>query len=71
MAIVKDLEVLLVAKKESFFQGVKSEMEKTSWPTKEELFKYTVIVVSIVIFFLVFFYALDLGITALKNLLIG
>ena len=23
--------------KESFFQGVKSEMEKTSWPTKEEL----------------------------------
>ena len=48
MAIVKDLEVLLVAKK--LFQGVKSEMEKTSWPTKEELFKYTVIVVSTVIF---------------------
>ncbi|MDU6093066.1 MAG: preprotein translocase subunit SecE, partial [Staphylococcus lugdunensis] len=22
-----------MAKKESFFQGVKSEMEKTSWPT--------------------------------------
>ena len=37
--------------KESFFQGVKSEMEKTSWPTKEELFKYTVIVVATVIFF--------------------
>ena len=69
--LLKDLEVLLVAKKDSFFQGVKSEMEKTSWPTKEELFKYTVIVVSTVIFFLVFFYALDLGITALKNLLIG
>jgi len=43
-----------MAKKESFFKGVKSEMEKTSWPTKE-----------------VFFYALDLGITALKNLLFG
>lgn len=43
-----------MAKKESFFKGVKSEMEKTSWPTKEELFKYTVIVVSTVIFFLVF-----------------
>ena len=40
--------------KDSFFQGVKSEMEKTSWPTKEELFKYTVIVVSTVIFFMVF-----------------
>ncbi|EYJ10062.1 preprotein translocase subunit SecE, partial [Staphylococcus aureus] len=24
-----------MAKKESFFKGVKSEMEKTSWPTKE------------------------------------
>ncbi|MCD2486782.1 preprotein translocase subunit SecE, partial [Staphylococcus aureus] len=26
-----------MAKKESCFKGVKSEMEKTSWPTKEEL----------------------------------
>lgn len=38
------MEVILMAKdkgtnkeKDSFFQGVKSEMEKTSWPTKEEL----------------------------------
>ena len=60
-----------MAKKDGFFQGVKSEMEKTSWPTKEELFKYTVIVVSTVIFFLVFFYALDVGINALKQLLLG
>ena len=51
-----------MAKKESFFKGVKSEMEKTSWPTKEELFKYTIIVVSTVVFFLAFFYVLDLGI---------
>ena len=56
--------------KKNFFKGVKSEMEKTSW-TKEELFKYTVIVVSTVIFFLVFFYALDVGINALKQLLLG
>ena len=48
-----------MAKKENFFQGVKSEMEKTSWPTKEELFKYTVIVVATVVFFLVFFYAMS------------
>ena len=57
-----------MAKKENFFQGVKSEMEKTSWPTKEELFKYTVIVVSTVIFFLVFFYAIDLGIDGIIQL---
>ncbi|MCG2177907.1 preprotein translocase subunit SecE [Staphylococcus epidermidis] len=60
-----------MAKKESFFKGVKLEMEKTSWPTKEELFKYTIIVVSTVIFFLVFFYALDIGINALKQLFLG
>lgn len=60
-----------MAKKESFFKGVESEMEKTSWPTKEELFKYTIIVVSTVIFFLVFFYALDIGINTLKQLFLG
>ena len=37
----------------------------------EELFKYTIIVVSTVIFFLVFFYALDIGINALKQLFLG
>lgn len=58
-----------MAKKESFFQGLKSEMEKTSWPTKEELFKYTVIVVATVVFFLVFFYALDLGIGRIIELI--
>ena len=54
--------------KESFFQGVKSEMEKTSWPTKEEHFKYTVIVVATVIFFMVFFWVLDVGIGNLIEL---
>ena len=54
--------------KESFFQGVKNEMEKTSWPTKEELFKYTVIVVATVIFFMVFFWVLDVGIGNLIEL---
>ena len=44
-------------------------MEKTSWPTKEELFKYTVIVVATVVFFLVFFYALDLGIGKIIELI--
>ncbi|MDW8543810.1 preprotein translocase subunit SecE [Staphylococcus sp. KG4-3] len=58
-----------MAKKENFFQAVKSEMEKTSWPTKEELFKYTVIVVATVVFFLVFFYALDLGIGRIIELI--
>ena len=51
--------------KESFFKGVISEMEKTSWPTGPELVKYT----TIVIVFLIFFYALDLGIGRLIELI--
>ena len=54
--------------KDSFFQGVKSEMEKTSWPTKEELLKYTVMLFSKVIFFMVFFWVLDIGIGNLIEL---
>lgn len=39
--------------KDSFFQGVKSEMEN-ELANKRRTFKYTVIVVSTVIFFMVF-----------------
>ena len=54
------MEVILMAKdkgtnkeKDSFFQGVKSEMEKRVGQQRRT-FKYTVIVVSTVIFFMVF-----------------
>ncbi|MDK3897046.1 preprotein translocase subunit SecE [Staphylococcus pseudintermedius] len=56
-------------KKESFFQGVKSEMEKTSWPTGPELVKYTTIVVMTVLFFLLFFWGLDIGIDQLIEMI--
>ncbi|EJG5861811.1 preprotein translocase subunit SecE [Staphylococcus pseudintermedius] len=56
-------------KKESFFQGVKSEMEKTSWPTGPELVKYSTIVVMTVLFFLLFFWGLDIGIGQLIEMI--
>ncbi|EJY6940467.1 preprotein translocase subunit SecE [Staphylococcus pseudintermedius] len=56
-------------KKESFFQGVKSEMEKTSWSTGPELVKYTTIVVMTVLFFLLFFWGLDIGIGQLIEMI--
>jgi len=40
-------------------------MKKVSWPTGKEVVNYTMIVVFTVIFFLFFFYAIDLGITYL------
>ena len=53
--------------KDSFFQGVKSEMEN-ELANKRRTFKYTVIVVSTVIFFMVFFWVLDIGIGNLIEL---
>ncbi|WP_420827898.1 preprotein translocase subunit SecE [Macrococcus brunensis] len=55
--------------KENFFQGVISEMKKTTWPTGKEVVRDTTIVVLTVLFFILFFYAVDLGITELIKLI--
>lgn len=51
--------------KENFFQGVISEMKKTSWPTGKEVVRDTTIVVLTVLFFVLFFFGIDFGITEL------
>ncbi|QYA48346.1 preprotein translocase subunit SecE [Nosocomiicoccus ampullae] len=53
----------------NFLSNVVSEMKKVSWPTGKEVVNYTMIVVFTVIFFLFFFYAIDLGITYLIEVL--
>lgn len=40
-------------------------MRKTSWPKRKELSKYTLVVVSTLIFMAVFFVLVDLGISKL------
>ncbi|GGB11439.1 preprotein translocase subunit SecE [Macrococcus hajekii] len=55
--------------KENFFQGVISEMKKTTWPTGKEVVRDTTIVVLTVLFFILFFYVIDLGITELIKLI--
>ncbi|SOC39182.1 preprotein translocase subunit SecE [Ureibacillus acetophenoni] len=54
-----------MGKLKQFFHNVMSEMRKTSWPKGKELTKYTVVVVSTVIFFALFFMLVDLGISSL------
>lgn len=49
----------------SFLGEVVSEMRKTSWPKSKELTKYTVVVVSTVVFMALFFVLVDLGISKL------
>lgn len=53
----------------NFLQNVVSEMKKVSWPTGQETMRYTTVVMLTVIFFLAFFYTLDLGISAIIDLM--
>ena len=54
-----------------FFGDVVREMKKVSWPKRKELVKYTVTVLSTVVFVAVFFSIVDLGISSLIRLILG
>lgn len=46
-----------------FLKNVVSEMNKVSWPKRKELTRYTIVVLSTVVFMAVYFGLLDLGIS--------
>ncbi|ANU20899.1 preprotein translocase subunit SecE [Planococcus plakortidis] len=48
-----------------FFKNVVSEMRKVSWPRRKELTRYTIVVLSTVIFMALFFALIDTGISEL------
>ncbi|ALS75482.1 MULTISPECIES: preprotein translocase subunit SecE [Planococcus] len=48
-----------------FFKNVVSEMRKVSWPKRKELTRYTIVVLSTVIFMALFFALIDTGISEL------
>ncbi|MCB6993288.1 preprotein translocase subunit SecE [bacterium 210820-DFI.6.37] len=53
-----------------YFKGVKLEMKKVVWPTKQELGSYTVVVLVTCAVFAAAFWAIDTGfLAALKGLL--
>lgn len=51
-----------------FLRDVAKEMKRVSWPKREELMKYTVVVIVTVLFFVVFFAVIDLGLSELVRL---
>lgn len=53
-----------------FFKDVGKEMKKVSWPKGKELTRYTITVISTVIFFVIFFALLDTGISQLIRLIV-
>lgn len=54
----------------NFFKDVGREMGKVSWPKRKELTNYTITVLVTVIFFTIFFWIIDLGISELIRLFI-
>ena len=56
-----------MSKLSGFFKNVVSEMRKVSWPKRKELTRYTIVVLSTVVFMAVYFGIIDLGISQLME----
>ena len=54
----------------NFLKGVKSEMNKVTWPNKKNMVKYTVATVVFIVFFALFFYGIILLLGLLKDLIV-
>ena len=54
-----------------YFTGVKLEMKKVVWPTKEEMKHYTVVVLVTCAVFALAFWAIDSGFLAVLKTLLG
>jgi len=50
----------------SFFKEVRKEMKKVKWPSKKEMVKYSFATICFILFFAIFFYAIEVIIALLK-----
>ena len=50
-----------------YFKGVKKEISRIRWTSKKELVKYYASTIAFMIFFGVFFYAIDLLVALLRS----
>lgn len=48
-----------------YFKGVRTEIKKVVWPTRKELYRYTLVVLLVCAFFSLFFWLLDTGFLAI------
>lgn len=52
----------------NFFKEVKKEISKVKWPTQKNMFKYSLTTIVFIVFFALFFGALDILIAFVKTL---
>ena len=55
-------------KKESWWHGVKSEFKKVRWPSKKEMIKYSIATITFILFFLAFFWLIELAAWLIKTM---
>ena len=61
----------LFARIRDYFKGVISELKKVSWPTKKDIYRYTIVVIAICAAFAILFWIMDTIILGLLGLLVG
>ena len=54
----------------SFFTEVRSELKKVTWPSRNEVYSTTVVVLATTVFFGFYLYALDLLLTQIQVLIL-
>lgn len=52
----------------NFFKDVKKEVSKVKWPTKKDMFKYSLTVILFIVFFALFFSVIDVVVALIKSL---
>jgi len=52
----------------NWFKSVIKEVSKVKWPSKKEMLKYSIATIVFVVFFALFFYAIELLMALLKSL---
>ena len=57
----EDLEMV------EYFKGVKKEISRIKWTSKKDLLKYSISTIVFMLFFGVFFYAIDLLVALLRS----
>ena len=53
--------------KENYFVGVRNELSKVKWPSKKEVFKYTIATIIFIVVLVVFFILLSMAMSAIKG----
>ena len=58
------------ARIKDYFKGVVAEMKKAAWPSKKDLYKYTLVVIVVCAAFALLFWLLDTAFLALLGLIV-